>query len=98
MARISLRWFLRSRRLTTLGLTTGQALVLIVLVDHADAAGLTFPAQQTIAEESGMQRSGVRKALTALVDRGVIEVVDPGGPKKSARYRISSAVGLWATG
>lgn len=98
MVRPSVRWLFRSRRLTRLGLTPGQSLVLIVLLDHADATGLSFPAQQTIAEESGMERSGVRKALAALVDSGVIEVVEPGGPRKSARYRISSAVGLWATG
>lgn len=98
MARVSVRWLLRSGQLTSLGLTTGQSLVLVVLVDHADATGLSYPDQRTIALETGMQRSGVRKALVALAQSGVVDLVEPGGPQKSARYRVRSSVGLWATG
>ncbi|WP_183418169.1 helix-turn-helix domain-containing protein [Microbacterium proteolyticum] len=93
---LSTRGVLRSGRLTGLGLTAGERLVLIVLIDHADADGITFPAERTIANESGMQRSGVQKQLPALVRNGVIRVVQEGGPRSSTRYQIAPQ--LWTTG
>ncbi len=81
-----------------LDLSTGQSLVLLALVDHADAEGVSFPAQETLAFETGMQRSGVRKALTALIEQDVIELVEAGGPRRAARYRVAASVVLRATG
>lgn len=95
-AHISTRRLLRSGCLTGLGLTPGERLVLIVLIDHADADGITFPAERTIARESGMQRSGVQKQLAALVRNAVIRVVQEGGPRSSTRYQIAPQ--LWTTG
>lgn len=92
----TVRSLLRSRKLTGLGLTAGERLVLLVLVDHADDDGVAWPAERTIALESGMQRSSVQKQLPALVARGVIELVEEGGPRRSARYRVSPE--LWTTG
>lgn len=92
----TVRSLLRSGRLTGLGLPAGERLVLLVLVDHADDDGVAWPAERTIALESGMQRSSVQKQLPALVARGVIELVEEGGPRRSARYRVSQE--LWTTG
>lgn len=91
----TVRSLLRSRSLTGLGLTPGERLVLLVLVDHADADGVAWPSERTIALESGMQRSGVQKQLPALLAHGVIEKVEKGSSSKSTRYRISP--GLWTT-
>jgi len=92
----TVRSLLRSRRLTGLGLTPGERLVLLVLVDHADADGISFPAERTIAAEAGMQRSGVQGQIPALVEKGIVEVVEKGGPGRSTRYRIMPW--LWTTG
>lgn len=98
MARTSARQLLRSHTLSALDVSIGARFVLVALADHADADGISFPSQETLADETGMQRSAVRKALTALEAARLIQVLDPGGPRKSARYLLLLGVPLRATG
>ncbi|AZS48394.1 hypothetical protein CVS53_03114 [Microbacterium oxydans] len=100
MARMPADRMLRSKVLADLPTTPGQSLVLLCLRSHADATGVSWPSQDTIASETGMQRSGVRKALTALVDQGIIQQLSPGsqGSGNSARYLVKFKGELWATG
>lgn len=100
MARITADRMLRSKMLSELPTTPGQSLVLLCLRSHADASGISWPAQQTIADETGMERSGVRKALTGLLEKGIIQQLSPGsqGSGNSARYLVKFKSDLWATG
>ncbi|MFD1337699.1 helix-turn-helix domain-containing protein [Microbacterium lemovicicum] len=95
MAQIPTRSLLRSGNLSRLRLTAGQRLVLLVLVDHADGDGISYPAERTIALESGMQRSAVQKQIPALLHRGVVQLIEKGGPRRSARYRVAPE--LWTS-
>lgn len=102
MSRVGVRAdrMLRSQRLSDLDLAPGQSLVLLCLISHADPSGVAWPRQETIALETGMERSGVRKALTALVEKGVIQQLTKGGPGRgnSARYLVLGRPELRATG
>lgn len=91
---------LRSQRLSELDLTPGQSLVLLCLLSHADTSGVAWPRQELIALETGMERSGVRKALTALIGKGIIQQLTKGGPGRgnSARYLVAGKRELRATG
>lgn len=95
MARTSLRQILRSGVLGEL--STGPALVLLAIADHADNRNEAWPSQATLAQEAGMSPLGVRKAIGALVDLGFLEILDPGGPRRSARYRVTVGHYLRAT-
>lgn len=96
--RVSTRRLLRSGHLTRCKLTAAQSLTLIVLVDHVDEDGICFPSQETMALESGLSRMGLRKALLGLIEKGLLEIVAPGGPRRSARYRVVLPTDLRATG
>lgn len=97
MARTSIRQILRSGAITRLELTPGQSLVLLALADRSDATGECWPSQERIADDLGMSRLGVRKAIAVLVERGAVEIVEKGGPRKSTRYRITLPSYLRAT-
>lgn len=91
---------LRSKVLADLPTTPGQSLVLLCLRSHADATGVSWPSQDLIAKETGMQRSGVRKALDALMEKGIIQQLSAGsqGSGNSAHYLVKFKGELWATG
>lgn len=97
MARTSLRQILRSQAIAQYELTPGQGLVLLALADRSDARGECYPSQERLARDLGMSRLGVRKALGVLVDKGVVEIMEPGGPRRSTRYRITLPSYLRAT-
>ena len=97
MARTSIRQILRSGAITRYGLTPGQALVLLALADRSDATGECWPSQERLAADLSMSRLGVRKSIGVLVEKGIVEIVDKGGPRRSARYRITLPSYLRAT-
>ena len=66
--------------------------ILVALVQYANADGIAFPAAQTLADDvSGMTRRGVRNALDALVDAGIIEYAEPPRQGRVARWRLNLA-------
>lgn len=66
--------------------------VLLVLADHANAGGVAWPSQETIAIETRLDRRDVRKGLAVLLEGGWIECVGNGkGPGNSSRYRLLMA-------
>lgn len=64
-------------------------LVLISLANHANTDAECWPAQRTIAREAGISLGAVSVQIKALVESGELEVVSDGGPRTSARYRLS---------
>ena len=54
------------------GLTPGQKLVLLVLANRANKKSEAWPAIDSIVKQSCMSRSGVKNALRALGDRGLL--------------------------
>ncbi|WP_223626695.1 helix-turn-helix domain-containing protein [Microbacterium sp. EST19A] len=100
MARITADRMLRSKMLSGLPTTPGETLVLLCLRSHANADDIAFPARRTIAEETGMQRSGVDKAVHSLIAKGIIQELSPGsqGSGNSARYLVRFEAELWPTG
>lgn len=65
-------------------------LVLIALANHANSeTNECWPSQRTIATEAGISPGAVPAQVRALVDLGEIEMVEPGGPRRSARYRLT---------
>lgn len=59
-------------------LTSPQKFVLVVLAEHAhDQTNAAWPSAQTIADETSLSVSAVRKALAALRDAQLIEVRHP---------------------
>lgn len=97
MARTSVRQVLRSGAFARLDLTPGQSLVLLALADRTNAKGECWPSQERIADDLGMSRLGVRKAIAVLVEKRAVEIVEQGGPRKSTRYRITLPSYLRAT-
>ena len=63
-------------------LTPGQKVVLLVLANRANKNFEAWPSIGSIVEQSCMSRSGVKKALRELVDRGLLF-------KKSRRNRAN---------
>lgn len=100
MARITADRMLRSGALTELPTTPGESLVLLCLRSHANEDDIAWPGRRRIAFETGMQRSGVDKAIRALVDKGVIQQLSSGGPGSgnSAKYLVRVEGPLWLTG
>ncbi len=64
-------------------------LVMISLANHANKDGECWPAQRTIKTEAGLKSAGtIPPAIKRLEKLGEVEVVERGGPRKSARYRL----------
>ncbi|MFK0401038.1 helix-turn-helix domain-containing protein [Microbacterium sp. NPDC090225] len=98
MARTSIRQIIRSGALTEHRLRSGSSIVLLVLADHANVDNEAWPSQETLAREAGMSEPGVRKAIRPLIEKGLVEILDAGGPRRSARYRLTIQPYLRATG
>lgn len=65
-------------------------LVLISLANHANKeTGECWPAIRTLAKEAGVSKSAVAKHVGELVALGELEVVDEGGARRSAHYRLT---------
>lgn len=63
--------------------------LLVCLSNHADVWGDSiFPSLDTLAAETGMSRSTVRRAFRELLDRDVLEQVAEATPVSPAFYRI----------
>lgn len=70
--------------------TLAQVAVAVTLAEHFNQdRGAAWPAQQTIADLTRMQRRNVRRALDDLEQRGFIERLTDGGPKSSARIALT---------
>jgi hypothetical protein len=69
-------------------------LVLISLANHASREEAEcWPAQRTIAREAGISPGAVPVQIRELVKLGELEILDPGGPRSSARYRLPKVPG-----
>lgn len=66
-------------------------LVLIALANHANDSHECWPAQRTLAREAGMSPGSVPEQIRKLVDLGELEIVEAGGARRSARYRLTFA-------
>ncbi len=66
-------------------------LVLIALANHADEDGICWPSQRRIASEAGISLGSVQPQIGKLETLGELETVEPGGPRRSARYRLPFA-------
>lgn len=99
MSRVTADKMLRSGALSDLPTTPGESLVLLCLRSHANADDIAWPGRRLIALETGMQRSGVDRAIHSLVDRGIIVELSPGGQGNgnSARYLVRPHSSLWPT-
>lgn len=66
-----------------------QQAVWITYHRHADSNGESFPSPKTQAEVAGVRSLGhVRAARKRLVEMGMLEVVQQGDSRHSARYRV----------
>ena len=70
------------------GLDPGPKLVLLRLADHAGADGQCWPSLETIAERTGLHRTTVLRALTALEQAGHITRLRSRGGS-STRYLLA---------
>lgn len=69
------------------GLTPSENLVLFLLANrHNNDTGLCYPSVSRIAEESGMHRATVMRAINALEKKGLLEITKTFG--KSNHYRL----------
>ena len=76
-----------------------EALVLLVLVRHADSATrIARPAVRTIAQKTGLSSRTVTRALSRLREAALIEIAEVGGGKRTTRYRITVAAWERQTG
>jgi hypothetical protein len=50
---------------------------------------LAWPAIRTIAQAAGLKRSHVGRILKGLAFRKIIDITEPGGPRKPAKYDLS---------
>lgn len=67
-------------------------LVLISLANHNNGGtGQCNPGQRRIAQEAGIGVGTVPLAIGRLVELGELEIIDPGGSHRSARYRLPFA-------
>lgn len=63
--------------------------VAVVIADHVNRdTGIAWPGQDRIAEITGLSKSGVRKAIAALAERGHLEVSAGQGFRVTSRYRM----------
>lgn len=78
MARMTIRWLARGG-IAQLGLNTGQALVLMYLIDRSDRDGTSYPSQARIAAELNIGLSTAKNHLSELEARGLIVVTRTDG-------------------
>lgn len=72
-----------------LGLTTAERLVLLLHADLSNSkTGLSWPAVQTLAEESGLAESTVQGARKRLRELGLLVEVHRGSGRSPSRYRV----------
>lgn len=73
------------------GLKATEKLVLIRLADYADEQGSCFPSQKRVAEDCGMDRMTVNRALQRLADAALVssEKRRRGGRQTSSRYYLA---------
>lgn len=65
-------------------------LVMISLANHANKeTGECWHSVRTIAAEAGVSKSTVADHVRRLVELGEVELLDEGGPRRSARYRLT---------
>lgn len=65
----------------------GELAAAYVIADCANEHGVAWPSQGTIAKRSGLSVRSTRDAVHRLVTAGFVEVIFPGGPGRSTRYR-----------
>src|SRR4051812_33788817 len=65
-----------------------ERLVLLVLADRAQDNGFTSPSVGVIAERAKVHPRTVDRALRRLIQMGEIEVIETGGGRQNAVYRI----------
>lgn len=71
------------------GLTATETLVLLAVAYHAlDDGTQCWPSQATLARETRLSPRGLRKILERLIDRGVLEVLEPATGRRSASYVV----------
>jgi hypothetical protein len=69
-----------------------EASVLLALIAHMDAQGLTQPSYTQIEAGSGATRTAIRSALQSLSSRGLLLVAEPRAGTKPARYLVGPEV------
>lgn len=57
--------------------------------DDEDGGAECFPSMRTIASEAGVSLGAVSKSIGSVVKLGEVEVRAAGGPRRSARYRLT---------
>jgi hypothetical protein len=62
--------------------------VLNVYAIHADRDGCAYPGIKTVAEETGLGRSTVCRAITALIACGELIEIAKGGGRRSTTYQL----------
>jgi DNA-binding GntR family transcriptional regulator len=74
---------------------TGSAstkLVLLILANYADNAGVCWPSQERLANDTDMTDRSIRNAVAALVERGLLKVGERRGTtgvRKTNVYRLA---------
>jgi hypothetical protein len=71
-------------------ITAVEKLVLFVLADyHHTKQNIVWPSQETLAEEALCSERTVRRVISSLVEKGVLEVASRQGGGKSAVYHFT---------
>jgi Helix-turn-helix domain len=60
----------------------------LILASYANRFGVCWPSQQTIANEVGCTVRYVKKVITDLIKRGLVEVFKGGEDRRSNQYRV----------
>jgi hypothetical protein len=80
-----------ARAILASGLPAAQKHVLHALVIHADAHGIAWPSQTTLARDTGLGVRTVRRVLARLRTAEILVEIIPGRQHTSARYHLSPA-------
>lgn len=75
-------------------LTPSAHVVLAALCDRANAAGLAWPATDTIARDYGLGMSTVRRALGELVTAGLLIILRRAGRVNRYHLTLPAAIGI----
>ncbi|MEZ9302127.1 helix-turn-helix domain-containing protein [Vibrio breoganii] len=57
-----------------LGISSTEKLVLLCLHDRVDAQGQCYPSQELLAEDTGLSKRSIVRALKTLVEKGYVAV------------------------